>query len=107
MQIIVQIASNGVNIGITKNSQYVPIVLQSVNYQDAVTAIIRNKYSSSDVEAIVNNYLLDTENEKYKKEFDEMQEYRLEAKSIAKKVVAFIQDNDLVNKPDDAYEIED
>lgn len=107
MQIIVQIASNGFNIGITKNSQYTPIVLQNINYQDAVTAIIRNKYSSSDVEAIVNNYLLDAENEKYKKEFDEMQEYRLEAKSIAKKVVAFIQDNDLVNKPDGVYEIED
>ena len=36
-----------------------------------------------------------------------MQEWRKQAKSIAKKVNDFIQENDLINKPDGVYEIKD
>lgn len=72
-----------------------------------IDTIIRERYSASQVEAIVNNYLSDTTNEEYLKEFNDMQEWRKQAKSIAKKVNDFIQENDLINKPDGVYEIKD
>lgn len=75
--------------------------------KDIIDAIIRERYSASQVEAIVNNYLADTTNEEYLKEFNDMQEWRKQAKSIAKKVNDFIQENDLINKPDGVYEIKD
>jgi hypothetical protein len=76
-------------------------------YSVVIEKLIRDKYSVSQVEAIVNNYLLDNTNEEYLKEFNDMQEWRKEAKSIAKKVINFIQENDLINKPDGIYEIKD
>ena len=75
--------------------------------KDIIDTIIRERYSASQVEAIVNNYLSDTTNKEYLKEFNDMQEWRKEAKSIAKKVNDFIQENDLINKPDGVYEIKD
>lgn len=75
--------------------------------KDIIDTIIRERYSASQVEAIVNNYLLDTTNEEYLKEFNDMQEWRKQAKSVAKKVNDFIQENDLINKPDGVYEIKD
>lgn len=74
-------------------------------YSVIIEKLIRDKYSVSQVEAIVNNYLSDTSNEEYLKEFNDMQEWRKEAKSIAKKIITFIKDNDLANKPDGIYEI--
>jgi hypothetical protein len=41
----------------------------------------RKKYSQDDVESIVNNYLLDPTNKKYKAEMDKMQAYRAECKA--------------------------
>lgn len=75
--------------------------------KDIIDTIIRERYSASQVEAIVNNYLSDTTNEEYLKEFNDMQEWRKQAKSIAKKVNDFIQENDLINNPDGVYEIKD
>lgn len=79
----------------------------NVEVGNIIEFIIREKYSASQVEAIVNNYLSDTTNEEYLKEFNDMQEWRKQAKSIAKKVNDFIQENDLINKPDGVYEIKD
>lgn len=70
-----------------------------------IETFIREKYSVSQVEAIVNNYLSDMANKDYLKEFNELQAYRREVKSIAKEIVTFIKDNDLANKPDCIYEI--
>jgi hypothetical protein len=83
------------------------IFIISTNKGEIVNNIIRERYSASQVEAIVNNYLSDTTNEKYLKEFNDMQEWRKQAKSIAKKVNDFIQENDLINKLDAVYEIKD
>lgn len=83
------------------------IFIISTNKGEIVNNIIRERYSASQVEAIVNNYLSDITNEKYLKEFNDMQEWRKQAKSIAKKVNDFIQENDLINKPDGVYEIKD
>lgn len=83
------------------------IFIISTDKGEMVNNIIRERYSASQVEAIVNNYLSDTTNEEYLKEFNDMQEWRKQAKSIAKKVNDFIQENDLINKPDGVYEIKD
>lgn len=83
------------------------IFIISTDKGEIVNNIIRERYSASQVEAIVNNYLSDTTNEEYLKEFNDMQEWRKQAKSIAKKVNDFIQENDLINKPDGVYEIKD
>ena len=82
-------------------------VFYNISYASIVDYVVRERYSVSQVEAIVNNYLSDTTNEKYLKEFNDMQEWRKEAKSIAKKVNDFIQENDLINKPDGVYEIKE
>lgn len=83
------------------------IFIISTDKGEIVNNIIRERYSASQVEAIVNNYLSDTTNKEYLKEFNDMQEWRKEAKSIAKKVNDFIQENDLINKPDGVYEIKE
>ena len=83
------------------------IILNDCKVPNIIDTIIRERYSASQVEAIVNNYLSDTTNEEYLKEFNDMQEWRKQAKSIAKKVNDFIQENDLINKPDGVYEIKD
>ena len=54
-------------------------------YENIVSAIINQKYSSDEMQAIINNYLLD--NDAYKAEFDEMQNYRKKAKEIAKNLI--------------------
>lgn len=83
----------------------ISIICDTYNVSDLISAFIRERYSVSQVEAIVNNYLSDATNKEYLKEFNELQEWRKEAKSIAKKVITFIKDNDLANKPDGIYEI--
>ena len=53
-------------------------------YARLVDAYVREKYSQSAVEAIINNYLSDPENEEYKAEFVALQLYREECKNKAK-----------------------
>ena len=53
-------------------------------YERLVAAYVREKYSQSAVEAIVNNYLSDPENEKYKVKFVTLQLYREECKNKAR-----------------------
>lgn len=53
-------------------------------YANLVERLVREKYSQSDIEAIVNNYLDDSENESYKAEFVALQTYRKECKAKAK-----------------------
>lgn len=74
-------------------------------YSAIIEKLIREKYSVSQVEAIVNNYLSDMANKDYLREFNELQAYRREVKDMAKEIIAFIKDNDLANKPDGIYEI--
>lgn len=54
------------------------------NYEGLVDAIIGKKYSLRNMMAIVNNYLYDSTNAEYKKEFDAMQKWRILAKKSAK-----------------------
>lgn len=57
------------------------------NYGGLVDALIGLKYSSAEMTAVINNYLLDPTDELIKKEFDEMQEYRKYAKTIARSII--------------------
>ena len=74
------IESNGVY-----EYQYISLLPENYNYGGMVDAIIGVKYSLQETLAILNNYLFDPTNEKYKREFLELQNFRIYAKSEAKK----------------------
>ena len=57
------------------------------NYGGIVDALINLKYSSAQMTAVINNYLLDPTDESIKKEFNEMQDYRKYAKNIARSII--------------------
>lgn len=60
------------------------IELEAIDYPSVVAAIVRCKYSQSDIEAIVLN---GSDTEEHVAEFSAMQAWRAEAKRIAKIVV--------------------
>lgn len=53
------------------------------NYGGLVSSLIGLEYSPAEMTAVVNNYLLDSEDEETKVEFQKMQECRKNAKAIA------------------------
>lgn len=57
------------------------------SYGELVERLVRKRYSQSQVEAIINNYLDDSENTQYKTEFLELQAYRKECKAEAKNIL--------------------
>lgn len=65
--------------------KYVPVIPDDYNYGGLVDAIIGVKYPLKNCLAIINNYLAEPENEEYKSEFSDMQEWRKFAKSESKK----------------------
>lgn len=54
-------------------------------YESLVSTIIGLKYTNDEVTAIINNYLLEQTNEKYKDEFTELQLWRIQVKDWVKK----------------------
>ena len=60
----------------------------ALSYEEIVSALIREKYQQDNVEAIINNYLLDSNNDGYKKDFDELQAYRIECKTKAREITS-------------------
>jgi predicted CopG family antitoxin len=60
---------------------------KQASYGELVERLVRKRYSQSQVEAIINNYLDDSENEQYKSEFLEMQAYRKSCKAYAKTIL--------------------
>jgi hypothetical protein len=61
-------------------------------YECIISKIVRQRYPDNDMIAILSNYLCEPENEKYIKEFKDVQEWRKEAKSVAK----FVVDNNII-----------
>lgn len=59
-----------------------------IKYKVLIIHILRAYYDDNDVTAIIANYMSDTTNEKYKKEFDELQNCRNLAKTLANNIVA-------------------
>lgn len=58
-----------------------------LQYDDIVDTIISSVYPNSKMQAVINNYLLDPENPSTLAEFNEMQDFRKKAKTIAKEIV--------------------
>lgn len=59
------------------------------NYSGVVDALIQYKYPIDKMQAVINNYLLEPENEEYIRVFNEMQAWRKEAKEIAKEALLY------------------
>lgn len=57
------------------------------NYGGIVDALISYKYSNDRMQAIINNYLLDPDDDVSNQEFIEMQNWRSESKRIAKEIL--------------------
>jgi hypothetical protein len=68
------------------NDKYYEITIPGIkfNYEGIVDAIVTVAYPNDKMQAIINNYLLDQSDESFKNEFLEMQNWRKEAKRIAK-----------------------
>ena len=59
-------------------------------YDGIVNAIVCDHYPADKMQAIVNNYLLESESKEHQAEFAEMQAWRVKAKRVAKEVVSMI-----------------
>lgn len=57
------------------------------NYNGIVDALISYKYPADKMQAIINNYLLESEDETVLSEFMDMQSWRSESKKIAKEIL--------------------
>ena len=53
------------------------------DYDSEINAIVTAKYPNDVMQSVINNYLLDPTDNKAKKEFEEMQAWRKEAKEFA------------------------
>ena len=56
-------------------------------YGHIVSSIIRSKYDDNEMQAIINNYLLD-QSEEHTEKFNKMQLWRNKAKEVAKEVMS-------------------
>lgn len=59
------------------------------DYSGVVDALVQFKYPIDKMQAVINNYLLEPENQEYIIAFNEMQAWRKEAKEIAKEALAY------------------
>ncbi len=57
------------------------------DYSAIVDALVTENYPTDKMQAVVNNYLLDPNDEDVVAEFNEMQEWRKHAKAIAKELL--------------------
>lgn len=58
-------------------------------YGGVVDALVTFKYPLDKMQAVINNYLLEPENQEYIAAFNEMQVWRKEAKEIAKEALTY------------------
>lgn len=59
------------------------------NYSGVVDALVQHKYPIDKMQAVINNYLLDPNDEYAISEFNAMQSWRKEAKEIAKEALLY------------------
>lgn len=62
--------------------------LQESDYGSLVSAIVRGRYSEDDVEAIVNNYLAAPDEGAHTADFQQLQQWRSEAKIRAREIIS-------------------
>ena len=65
--------------------EYIDLKSYDYNYKGLIKALIWRKYDLSDTIAIMVNYMNDSKNPEYKKEFNDLQAYRKDVKEFAKK----------------------
>lgn len=65
--------------------EYFEMNASDYTYGAMINVLIGMKYNLQETLAIVCNYMADPKNQKYKKEFDDFQKCRKEAKEFAKK----------------------
>ena len=66
-----------------------------LDYDSIVNAIISEEYPNDKMQAIINNYLLDSSNDDTTKEFNDMQAFRKKAKDWAKDLLEYVKENNL------------
>lgn len=65
--------------------EYIVTRQKYYNYKGIINVVLGLKYDLSDTLAIILNYMEDSKNPEYKKEFDELQKWRKHAKEFSKK----------------------
>ena len=61
--------------------------LGTPSYSDLVAAIIKGRYDDNNMAALINNHLLNDGDEEHEAEWKSMQEWRVEAKQLAKTIL--------------------
>lgn len=59
------------------------------DYGGIIDALVTYKYPNDKMQSVINNYLLDPNDESVIQEFNEMQEWRKQAKEIAKQALEY------------------
>lgn len=67
----------------------------TLDYDSICNAIISAAYPNDKMQAVINNYLLDSSDEAIVAEFNEMQDFRKQAKVWAKDILAYAKENNL------------
>lgn len=66
-----------------------------LDYDYIVGTLISDEYPCSKMQAIINNYLINKENQIVLEEFNTMQDFRAKAKSEAKAILEYVNSNNL------------
>ena len=69
--------------------EQVSVPSEKWDYSGVVDTLIQYKYPTDKMQAVINNYLLDSNDEYAVSEFHKMQEWRKEAKEIAKEALLY------------------
>lgn len=83
-----------VNINITQHGntyrwEQLTIPSDKFDYSGVVDSLIVYKYPNDKMQAIINNYLLDQNDQQAVNEFNEMQEWRRRSKELAKEILTY------------------
>ena len=78
-----------VQVGEMYKWEQVNVPIEKWNYSGVVDALISHKYPIDKMQAVINNYLLDPNDEYAVSEFNAMQAWRKEAKEIAKEALLY------------------
>lgn len=83
-----------INIGVIQDGEMykweqVSVPTEKWNYAGVVDALVSHKYPIDKMQAVINNYLLDPNDEYAVSEFNAMQAWRKEAKEIAKEALLY------------------
>lgn len=83
------------NDGFGGSFKYNSITLPNNQYDRStvISAVIRQKYSDDEMQAIINNYLLDPDDTEAVAEFNQMQQYRKFAKKLADEFIEAIKED--------------